>query len=105
MLKSIDDNKRSKFMFDVASSKDRRGSVTADVAQAYTSGGGDGGASAVAQTPGELAAKVCQLQKRLEQRELEVRTERCPHLAHVTVLVNSSSALLIHSPPRSMFAL
>lgn len=72
MLKSIDDTKRSKFMFDVASSKDRRGSVTADVAQAYTSGvGGDVGGAA--QTPGELAAKVCQLQKRLEQRELEVR--------------------------------
>jgi hypothetical protein len=71
VLKSIDDNKRSKFMFDVASSKDRRGSVTADVAQAYSSGGG-GDVGAVAQTPGELAAKVCQLQKRLEQRELEV---------------------------------
>lgn len=57
MLKGIDDNKRSKFMFDVASSKDRRGSVTADVAQAHTSGVG-GDVSAVAQTPGELAAKV-----------------------------------------------
>jgi hypothetical protein len=57
MLTSIDDNKRSKFMFDVASSKERRGSVTADVAQAYTSGvGADAGV--VVQSPGELAAKV-----------------------------------------------
>ena len=72
MLKSIDDNNRAKFMFDVASSKDRRGSVTADVAQAYSSGVGGGDVGSVAQTPGELAAKVCQLQKRLEQRQLEV---------------------------------
>mmetsp|Transcript_21578 Transcript_21578/g.36306 ORF Transcript_21578/g.36306 Transcript_21578/m.36306 type:complete len:435 (-) Transcript_21578:876-2180(-) len=92
MLKCVDDNKRSKFMFDVASSKDRRGSVTADVAQAYSSGGG-GDVGAVAQTPGELAAKVCQLQKRLEQRELELK-----HYQKVVFRRRASQALLAGEP-------
>lgn len=92
MLKGIDDNKRSKFMFDVASSKDRRGSVTADVAQAYSSGvGSDVGGTG--QTPGALAAKVCQLQKRYEQRELELK-----HYQKVAFRRRASQALLAGAP-------